>query len=591
MSSVTQSDASEKAPRPRTGAGPETPSGKGAGDENFPVGSFLLPAALRPHVAAFYAFARAADDIADNSALAPQDKINRLNGLEDALTGKSPLEAGYEKAHLLRLSLDATGVTPRHALDLLAAFRQDAVKSRYDDWQDLLDYCELSANPVGRFLLDLHGEDKKEYARSDALCTALQIINHCQDCGNDYRDMDRVYIPQDMMAAQNVSAADLSAPRLNHGMRAVLDLILARVDDMNENAARLPGVLRNRRLAMESAVIARLARRLTQRLKAGDPLAARIALSKTDFALAGMGGALAGFFQARRGVSKTNPDALALAHAKAVVVRSGTSFTLGMRVLPRRRRDAMYAIYAFCREIDDIADEPGAREDKLAALEGWRAEIGRIYQGRPVKPTGRALAIALKRFDLPRKEFLMLIEGMEMDAEGPYHPQNLDELLDYCRRVAGGVGLLSMPVFGAAPGKASDDFAINLANALQLTNILRDIGEDAGLGRLYFPRDLLTKYGLPTSDPQEVIAHKELASAARELGGLARNYFRQAQAALKKLERKHVRPALLMMGVYEAYLNKMEARGWDKALEPVTLTKGQKLMAALRAWLNPSHSI
>jgi len=587
MSSVTQPELSEKGGTIRTAPGVETPSGKGATDENFPVGSILLPAHLRPHVAAFYDFARAADDIADNKALRPQDKINRLNLLEEALVGHAPPGPGYDKAHALRRSLAATGVTARHARDLLAAFRQDAMKSRYKDWQDLLDYCELSANPVGRFLLDLHGEDKAGYAQSDALCTVLQIINHLQDCGDDYRDLDRVYIPQDMMAAEHVGAADLSAPSLKPGMRAVLDHMLARVDEMNAVAAALPGVLGDRRLAMESAVIVRLARRLTTRLKAGDPLVRRVALSKADFAWAGATGMIAGFFSARR----ESADARARAHAKQVVVRSGTSFGLGMRILPKERRAAMYAIYAFCREIDDIADEPGAQEDKLNALRDWRTEIDRLYEGRATKPTARALALARLKFNLPKEEFLMLIEGMEWDAKGPYHPQSVEELLAYCRRVAGAVGLLSMPVFGAAPGTASDDFALALANALQLTNILRDIAEDAALGRLYLPGALLDKYGITTRDPQAVMAHQGLEGVTRELGGLARNFFHEAQSTLKKLRRAEVRPALLMMGIYEGYLTALEARGWDKAATPVKLTKGQKLRAALRALLFPSRAL
>ena len=163
----------------------ETPSGKSAATENFPVGSALLPRALRPHVATFYAFARAIDDIADNPALDPADKIARLNAFAATLTGHPAghpfTESGLEKAEALRHSLRETGVTAQHALDLISAFKQDAVKNRYDNWAELIDYCTRSAAPVGRYLLDLHGEDKRHYPLSDALCNALQIINHLQD--------------------------------------------------------------------------------------------------------------------------------------------------------------------------------------------------------------------------------------------------------------------------------------------------------------------------------------------------------------------------------------------------------------------------
>ncbi len=278
---------------------PAASSGKGSGDENFPVGSFLLPRHLRPHVAAFYAFARAADDIADNGDLKPQDKVDRLNAIETALKGESGFGTGDEKTRNLRASLEATGVTNRHACDLLNAFRQDALKPRYADWQELLDYCELSANPVGRFLLDLHGEDKSGYPASDALCTALQIINHLQDCSKDYLELDRVYIPQDWMAQQGVSVVDLASPALNEGMRAVLDLMLAGVDDMLVSALTLPATLKNRRLAMESSAIVRLALRLTNRLKRRDPLAKRVKLSNLDFILYGLRGIGEGWFGAR----------------------------------------------------------------------------------------------------------------------------------------------------------------------------------------------------------------------------------------------------------------------------------------------------
>ncbi len=284
----------------QTPANPETPSGKGAGDENFPVGSFLLPAKLRPHVAKFYAFARAADDIADNGALSADDKIDRLDGLEAALTGAPGYDTGYDKAHALRESLRETGVSDRHARDLLAAFRQDAVKLRYADWRELLGYCILSANPVGRYLLDLHGESPDGYPQSDALCTVLQILNHLQDFGDDKREMNRVYIPADMMAEEGTSIEDIDKPALTPGMRRVMDRMLERCDQLLVTADQLAPVLRSRHLAMESAVIVKLAHRLSARLKAHDPLAERVSLSKLDFALSGIGGILQGLFGRKR---------------------------------------------------------------------------------------------------------------------------------------------------------------------------------------------------------------------------------------------------------------------------------------------------
>lgn len=272
----------------------ETASGKGSRDENFPVGSWLLPARLRPHVATFYALARATDDIADNPRLAPEDKLRRLTAFDDAVRGARPGEAGLAKGYAMRESLAETGVTERHIRDLIAAFKQDAVKLRYDDWDDLMGYCALSASPVGRYLLDLHGEDAAGYPASDALCNALQVLNHLQDCKDDYLDLDRVYLPQDWMAANGVAVRDLAAARASPGVRAVLDAAIARTDELLVLARTLPGRLRSRRLAMESAVIVRLALRLSARLKRGDPLAGRVALSKADFLVCGLRGIVAG---------------------------------------------------------------------------------------------------------------------------------------------------------------------------------------------------------------------------------------------------------------------------------------------------------
>ena len=161
--------------------GLETPTGKGAGDENFPVGSFLLPRALRPHVATFYDLARATDDIADNGDLSAKEKLDRLDRFEKALTGAISGEPALEKSYAVATSSASTGVPVRHSVDLIHAFKQDAVKLRYDDWDDLMGYCNLSASPVGRFLLDLHGEDPAKYPASDALCNTLQVLNHLQD--------------------------------------------------------------------------------------------------------------------------------------------------------------------------------------------------------------------------------------------------------------------------------------------------------------------------------------------------------------------------------------------------------------------------
>ncbi|MDX1401458.1 MAG: squalene synthase HpnC [Kiloniellales bacterium] len=268
----------------------ETPSGKGAHDENFPVGSFLLPKALRPHVARYYRFARAIDDIADNPDLEPEDKLARLDRFAAALEGRAPKDPALETAHALGRSMAETKVTIKHGLDLIHAFKRDAVKNRTKDWPDLIDYCNYSANPVGRFLLDLNGEDKSGYAAADALCSALQILNHLQDCQDDYRNLDRVYLPDSWLLEEGSGVDDLAAPSASQGLHRVIQRCLDGVDALLDRAAFLAPQLRSLGLAMESQVIYRLARRLSGKLRRGDPLASRVGLTKLDFLTCGVSG-------------------------------------------------------------------------------------------------------------------------------------------------------------------------------------------------------------------------------------------------------------------------------------------------------------
>jgi farnesyl-diphosphate farnesyltransferase len=275
-------------------AGVEAPSGKGRGDENFPVGSWLIRRDLRAHVHAFYRFARNADDIADSPILAADEKIRRLDRMAAVLEGAPRGSAGEDApaAAAMRQSLAATGVTPQHCRDVLRAFRLDATKLRYRDWDDLMDYCRYSAAPVGRQLLDLHGESRDTWAASDALCAALQVLNHLQDCADDYRDLDRVYLPLSDLAASGCGIEALSAPAANPALRQALDRLLDGTERLITTARGLPPRVRARGLRAESAVIVELAARLARRLRRGDPLAGRVKLAKSDFAAAFLVGIL-----------------------------------------------------------------------------------------------------------------------------------------------------------------------------------------------------------------------------------------------------------------------------------------------------------
>ena len=260
--------------------------------ENFPVASALIAPKHRATVMAFYTFARAADDIADSPTLAPEEKIRRLDLFETTLLGSTD---AAPSALPLRTALAKTGLTPQHALDLLVAFRMDATKTRYADFAELMHYCRYSAAPVGRFVLAAHGESEATWPANDDLCAALQIINHVQDCGKDYRDIDRVYLPLDRLAAHGIGVEALAKPVASPALRAVLREMAERTAPLVTHGAAMSPQVRDWRLRLETAIIARLAAKLNGWLLVRDPLSQPVHLSKAGAAwqaVLGAGGSL-----------------------------------------------------------------------------------------------------------------------------------------------------------------------------------------------------------------------------------------------------------------------------------------------------------
>jgi len=265
----------------------------------------------------------------------------------------------------------------------------------------------------------------------------------------------------------------------------------------------------------------------------------------------------------------------------AKVQASGTSFYAAMRLLPQARRDAMFAIYAFCREVDDIADEPAEIDDKKRRLEGWRTEIARLYDGVPLNPITLALLPAIKQFNLRCEDFLAVIDGMEMDAVEDIVAPPMDKLDLYCDRVASAVGRLSVRAFGATEPQA-DDVAYHLGRALQLTNILRDVGEDAERGRLYLPRELLEAVGIAEREPLKVVMHPQLREVCQTLAQRARKHFAGAHVAMASCAKGPMRPAAIMGGVYRAILERLIKADWRDPFTRISLPKWQKIWLAFR---------
>jgi squalene synthase HpnC len=248
-------------------------SGKGHRDENFPVASYLIQPRHRPVILAFYRFARVADDVADHPNAPAAEKLRRLDEMRRTLIGESE---GSAEASALRRILETTHLSIQHALDLLEAFRRDVTKLRYADWNDLMDYCRYSAMPVGRFVLDVHGEPTYTWPASDKLCAALQVINHLQDCKKDYRELDRVYIPQDALESAGLGVDSLRAERAIPALKGVIESLAARTGALLSDAKPFSGQINDFRLALEVSVIQRLAEDLVRRLMWRDPLSERV---------------------------------------------------------------------------------------------------------------------------------------------------------------------------------------------------------------------------------------------------------------------------------------------------------------------------
>jgi len=506
--------------------------------ENFPVASRLVAPALRHAVLAFYRVARGADDVADDPSLLPEAKSARLAELDALLSGAA--EPGHADALgadcvALRRTCALHAVDVRHARHLLQAFQADAASRGCRGWSDLLAYCRYSAVPVGRFLLDLHGEGKDAREASDRLCTALQVLNHLQDCGADWTRLRRCYLPQDWLAAEGASTADLGARSCSPALRRVIDHVLDATDVLLGQSSALPAHLASAGLAREAAGILALARDLARRLRAGDPLATRVAAGRAAKALIFIFAAI---------------------RARPVGPRS--SFALALRLLPRAARPAGAAIYALARRLDDIADGPAPEAARRAALALWREEIRAAAGGSAVEPL--AIDIGRHAGALPLEEFDRLVDGLAWDCAGSAaRAPDRAAFRIYCRQVAGSIGVLVL----AACGHRSDgdrDFGAALGEALQMVNVLRDIDEDAARGRCYLPADILREAGMdPAIAPADMLVDPRLADARAILAAEASRAFATARDLAPSAPGSRVFAVRLMATTYARILARLRA--------------------------------
>jgi squalene synthase HpnC len=282
----------------------ELRSGKTYRDENFPVASWIIHPRHRALILAFYNFVRTADDIADHATLGERDKLNYLDLLEAELLGQGDSQP---EAVNLRAALAQRSMPPRHALDVLIAFRMDVTKLRYENWDEVLHYCRYSAMPVGRFMLDVHGESTSTWPASDALCAGLQINNHLQDCGKDYRDLNRVYLPRDALAAAGASVEALGQKQASAPLLQCLHSLAARTEILLDESKPLSAEVRDFRLGLEISVIQAFADKIVRLLKVRDPLSQTVHLGPLELvahSLGGLAGEMARRALGRRPVSK-----------------------------------------------------------------------------------------------------------------------------------------------------------------------------------------------------------------------------------------------------------------------------------------------
>lgn len=459
--------------------------------ENFPVASCLLPQKARSGVLALYAFARGADDLADDPALPPAQRETTLRDVDNALRENRPQDAPPWARHFMARCDDRDG------RDLLSAFIADQTVTRCENWEAMLEYCRFSALPVGRSFLALCEETQADAEALFALCACLQIVNHLQDIGGDYQDLGRIYLPGDWLREAGVAEEELGATGCSEGLRRVIDRVLLAMRPLLERAHELPRSIRSPRLRAELRWVLAVLRLLHRRLGREDPLARRIAPGKAG-----------------------KLRALLLA---ALPLPYRSNFYWPMRIAGGDKRRALQALHGFLHAVDSSADTPGANG---AALAAWERECLALRTGEAHTREGRNLLPHIRRFRLRIEDLEAVVQGCRMDVDGTMHRPSPSVLTAYCERVACAPGRLILAVFGQR-GEAAEALAFSLGQALQRTNMLRDEAEDAARGRHYFER----------TARQEFIRQTEA-------------YYRDAEALLARMRRRDLLSVRLMRRAY-----------------------------------------
>jgi squalene synthase HpnD/squalene synthase HpnC len=542
--------------------------------ENFTVASWLLPRRQRWHLAAIYAWARTADDLADEGTATPAERLAWLDAwerqLDDGLAGRPVDPIVVATVDTIRSC--GLAVDPFRAL--LRAFRADA------DWHDLatdealLAYCANSANPVGHLVLGLFGHhDAERRALADRICTGLQLANFWQDLSLDVA-RGRLYLPLATLAGHGIDPEEVRRGQDSPALRAVIEEEVRRARHLLVSGQRLAHLV-GPRLAREVRLFAAGGLAIVRKIETAgyDAMGRRPTVSYGERATL--------VLDVLRGLHPDPAVRAAYEHCAEVTRRSGSSFGVAFRLLSPERRAALHAVYAFCRFVDDVADD-ATRRDPGLLLGRWRAELEAIYAGSPTHPIGIALADAVRRFPLDRRHFDDLITGVETDLVRRRY-ETFEELATYCYRVASTVGLLCVEIFGYTRPSARD-YARDLGVAFQLTNILRDVREDAERGRIYLPLEDLRRFDVEETDLLAGRWSPRVGALLAFECGRARAYYLRAQGVLAPEDRTTLAPAEAMRRIYARLLDRIEGRRFDVFGARITLASHEKVALALRAW-------
>ncbi|HEY8518372.1 MAG TPA: squalene synthase HpnC [Candidatus Binatia bacterium] len=566
--------------------------------ENFTVGSLLLPRALRRHIAALYAFARAADDFADEGELPREERLARLDAwewaLEEAYRGR-PTEPIFVALADTAYSFTIP-ITPFRRL--LAAFRSDVDFQPFRTFEDLLGYCRNSADPVGHLVLYLFGyRDERRQRLSDKICTGLQLANFWQDVSVDARK-GRIYVPQEDLERFGVTAEDLLSGRFRPDVRNLLRFEVERARDLLTEGQQLADLVEPR-LAREVRMFAGGGLAILRRIEEidYDVLSRRPTLSKLDKLRLVAGGLRTPAQATSEPELASAPRPIgpsgalhpldgprleqAYAFCQDVTRKSSSNFFRAFQLLAPVQRRALFAVYAFCRFVDDAADEATPR-DPETLLTLWRSELDAVYNGTPTRKVGVALADAVRRFNLDRRHFEDILRGVEMDLTRKRY-ETWEEMQQYCYLVASAVGLLCIEIFGYT-NPAARSYAVDLGLAFQLTNILRDVEEDAKRGRIYLPLEDLRRFGV---GEEELLAGRYSPRVAALLAfesGRARAFYLRAKGTLPPEDRRSLAAAEAMRAIYERLLDRIERRRFDVFGRRVALPGYEKVSLAVSGW-------